>query len=179
MQCKYCNRQVYVSQICLHCQEYYCKKHSEPITHNCPSHREPQQPTTRPQLTTAKLENPQKHLLTTGNVLKSLFITTFLLVISEEVLRQISYAQNSPLFEPNVYVVIMSRWVTPYIASSIVFLAVCAILFAARKLASKPQDDSDNPHVRFLKKAVPFGLYAIILAVYLPTIVQWLSLLIT
>ena len=166
-----------MSQICLHCQEYYCKEHSEPIAHNCPSHKELHQPTAKPQLPTARLEEPQEQLLTTGNLLKSLFITSFLLVISEEVLRQISYAQNSPLFEPNIYVALMSRWITPYIASSIVFLAVCAMLFAARKLGSKPQNDSDNSYARFLKKAIPIGLYVIIIAVYLPTIVQWLSLL--
>jgi hypothetical protein len=177
MQCKHCDRRVYVSQICPHCQGYYCKEHSEPITHNCPSHKELYQLTAKPRSTTAKLEEPQRHLLTAGKILKSIFTATFLLVILEEVLRQISYAQNSPLFEPNVYVAMMSHWVTPYLASSIVLLTVCAILFAARKLASKPQDDGDNSHVRFLRKAIPFGLYAIIIAVYLPTTIQWLSLL--
>jgi hypothetical protein len=177
MQCKYCDRQVYVSQICLYCQDYYCKEHSEPITHNCPSHKQPHQPTVKPQPTAAELEEPQKHFLSTRNISKSLFTATFLLVIFEEVLRQVSYAQNSPLFEPNAYVTMMSQWITPYIASSIVFLTVCAVLFAVKKLASKPQGDSDNSHVKFLKKAIPFGLYAIIIAVYLPTTIQWLSLL--
>jgi len=191
MQCKYCDRQVYVSQICPYCKEYYCKEHSEPITHNCPSLKEPHQPTgkphqlnakpqlptAKPQPATARLEEPQKHLLTSGNLLKSLFIATFLLVILEEVLRQISYIENSTLFEPNTYVALMSQWISPYIASSTVFLTVCVILLAARKLASKPQYDDDNSHVRFLKKAIPVGIYAIIIAVYLPTTIQWLSLL--
>lgn len=177
MHCKYCNRQVYVSQVCLRCQEYYCLEHREPITHNCSSYKGPHQPTVKPQPITTKLEEPQKQLLTTGTVLKSLSPVTFLLVIFEEILRQISYAQNSPIFEPNVYVAMLSQWITPYVASSIVFLTVCALLFTAKKLASKPQDEGDNSHVRFLKKAIPFGLYAIVLAVYIPTIIQWLSIL--
>jgi hypothetical protein len=145
--------------------------------HNCPSHKEPHQPTTKPHSTIAKPEEPQKHLLTTANLSKSLFPATFLLVIFEEILRQISYAKNSPLFEPNAYVALLSQRISPYIASSIVFLTVCAILFIAKKLASKPQYDDENPRVRFLKKAVPVGIYAIIIAAYLPTIIQWLSLL--
>jgi hypothetical protein len=176
MQCKYCDRQVYVSQICPHCQDYYCIDHSEPIAHNCPSHQQPQQPTVKLQPTT-KLEEPQKHLLTTGAVLKSLFPLTLLLVIFEEVLRQISYVEYSPLFEPNVYVAMLSQHVTPYIASSIILITVCTILFAANKLASKIQNNDRNSQVKLLKKAIPFGVYAIVIIVYIPAVLQWLLLL--
>lgn len=177
MQCRYCNRQIYVSQVCLHCKEYYCLEHQEPITHNCPSPKEPRQPTAKP--TTVKIEEPQKHLLTTGNALKKLFAATFVLVVLEEVLRQISYIENSPFFEPNVYVAMTSQWVTPYIASSIVFLTVCVILFAANKLASKTQNKDYHSQTKLLKKAIPFGIYAIIVIAYVPTIMQWLSVLST
>ena len=179
MQCRHCNRQVYVSQVCLHCKEYYCLEHREPITHNCPSYKEPHQPTAKQQPTTVKLEEPQKHLLTAGNVLKRFFAATFALIVLEEVLRQISYIKYSPFFEPNVYVAMISQWVTPYIASSIVFLTVCAILFAVNKLASKTENKGHNSQIKLLKKAIPFGIYAIIIAVYIPTTIQWLSILLT
>lgn len=180
MQCRYCSKQVYVSQVCLHCKEYYCLEHREPITHNCPSYKESRQPRAKQQQSaTVKLEEPQKHLLTAGNLLKKFFAATFVLVVLEEILRQISYIEYSPFFEPNVYVAMISQWVTPYIASSLVFLIVCAILFAANKLASKTGNKDYNSQVKLLKKAIPFGVYAIVIVVYIPTILQWLSLLLT
>jgi len=114
-----------------------------------------------------------------GNVLKRFFAATFVLVVVEEVLRQISYAMYSPLFEPNIYVAMISQWITPYVGSSIIFLTVCAILFAINKYASKTQNEGKNSQIRLLKKVIPLGIYAIIIAVYVPTIMQWLSILLT
>jgi hypothetical protein len=168
-----------VSQVCLHCQEYYCPEHQEPTTHNCPSYKEPHQPTVTPQPTTLRSEEPQRQLLTAGNVLKKFFVATFVLVVLEEILRQISYIENSPFFEPNIYVALTSQWVTPYIASSIVFLTVCATLFASKKLASKTENKDYNSQTKLLKKAIPLGIYIIILIVYIPTIIQWLTILLT
>ena len=179
MQCRYCNTQVYTSHICPHCKEYYCVEHSEPITHNCPSYKESPQPTAKQRPTTMKLEEPQKSPSARRNILKKFFATTFLLVILEEVLRQISYIKNSPFFEPNVYVSMISQWMTPYIASSIVFLTVCAILLAVNKFASKTQNKGYNSQAELLKKVIPFGMYAIILAAYIPTTIQWLLILTT
>lgn len=114
-----------------------------------------------------------------GNLLKKFFTATFVLVILEEVLRQISYIKNSPFFEPNFYVLLISQWITPYIASSIVFLTVCAILFAVNKFASKTQNKGYNSQTKLLKKVIPFGIYAIIIAAYIPTTIQWLLILLT
>jgi fucose permease len=117
------------------------------------------------------------------NVQKRFFTATFVLVIAEEVLRQISYVKYSPFFEPNVYVAMMSQWITPYVASSIVFLTVCAVLFVVNKYASKMQNKGNNSQInsqiKLLKKVMPLGIYAIIIAVYIPTTIQWLSILLT
>jgi hypothetical protein len=154
-------------------------EHSEPITHNCPSYKKPSRPTAKQQPTTIKLEGPQKSPLPMVNLPKKFFTATFLLVILEEVLRQISYIKNSPFFEPNFYVSMISQWITPYIASSIVFLTVCAILLAVNRFASKTQDEDNNSQTKLLKKVIPFGIYAIILVAYIPTTIQWLSILLT
>jgi hypothetical protein len=177
MQCRYCNAKVYVSHICLHCNEHYCLEHQEPNTHNCLYHEQPHQLPANQKQPTIKLEEPQKPLSTTGNLLKKLFPATFMLVVLEEVLRQISYARSSPLFEPNIYVAMLSQWITPYIASSIIFLSVCGILLTVNKFASKNEDTSSNPQIRLLRKAVPLGIYAIIIAVYASTTIQWLLIL--
>lgn len=179
MQCRYCNAKVYVSHICLHCNEYYCLEHREPNTHSCPSYEQPHQLPANRKQTAIKLEEPQKPLSTTGNLLKTLFPATFMLVVLEEVLRQISYAKFSPFFEPNIYVAMLSQWITPYIASSIIFLTVCGILLAVKKFASKNEDNGRNPQIRLLRKAVPLGIYAIIIAVYASTTIQWLLILLT
>jgi hypothetical protein len=139
----------------------------------------PCQPPAKQQLTTVKLEEPQKSLLNMRNVQKRFFTATFVLVVVEEVLRQISYVKYSPFFEPNVYVAMMSQWITPYVASSIVFLTVCAILFAVNKYASKMQNKGNNSQIKLLKKVMPLGTYAIIIAAYIPTTIQWLSILLT
>jgi hypothetical protein len=139
----------------------------------------PCQPPAKQLLTTVKLEEPQKSLLTMGNVQKRFFTATFVLVVLEEVLRQISYIKYSPFFEPNIYVAMIAQWVTPYIASSIVFLTVCAILFAVNKYTSKTQNKDNNSQIKLLKKVIPLGIYAIIIAVYIPTTIQWLSILLT
>jgi hypothetical protein len=179
MQCRYCNAKVYVSHICLHCNEHYCLEHREPNTHGCPSYEQPHQLPVNQKPTAIKPEEPQKPISPMGNLLKKLFPATFMLVVLEEVLRQISYARSSPLFEPNIYVAMLSQWVTPYIASSIIFLTVCAILLTVNKFASKNEDNHSNPQIRLLKKAVPIGIYAIIIAVYASTTIQWILILLT
>lgn len=179
MECRYCKVQVYISHICPLCKEYYCREHREPIKHSCSSYMKPCQPSAKKQLTTVKLEEPHTSLLTMGNIQQKCFAATFVLVVVEEVLRQIGYAKYSPLFEPNVYVWMISQWVTPYVGSSIVFLTVCAILFATNKYASKMQNEDKNSQVRLLKRVSLLGIYAIIIAVYVPTIIQWLSILLT
>jgi hypothetical protein len=179
MQCRYCNTQVYISHICVHCQEYYCLEHSKPANHDCPSYKEPGQPAAKQRPITTRLEEPQKSPSAKRSLLKKLFTATFLLVVLEETLRQISYLKNSPFFEPNVYVSMLSQRITPYIASSIVFLAVCGILLAVNKFASRTQNMDSNSQTKLLKKLMPIGIYAIILAVYIPTTVQWLIILTT
>jgi hypothetical protein len=179
MQCRYCNAQVYVSHICVHCKEYYCLEHSEPTTHDCPSYKEQRQPATKQRLATTRLEELHESHTGKRSVLKKLFTGTFLLVILEETLRQISYIKNSPFFEPNVYVSMISQRITPYVASSIVFLTVCGILLTVNKFISKTQDQNDNSQTKLLKKAIPIGVYAIILTAYIPTTIQWLIILTT
>ena len=134
---------------------------------------------TKPQPTKVEAEQPQKHFLNAGNILKKFFVATFVLVVIEEILRQASYIKNSPLFEPNTYVAIVSQWITPYIASSIVFLTVCAILLTTNKLASKTENESYSLKNKLLKQAIPLGIYIIVAIVYVPTVIQWLSILST
>jgi hypothetical protein len=154
-------------------------EHGKPAAHDCPSYKEPRQPATQQRPTATRLEEPQKSPSSKRSVLKKLFTATFLMVILEETLRQISYLKNSSFFEPNVYVSIISQRITPYIASSIVFLTVCGILLAVNKFVSKTQNQDSNSQTKLLKKLMPIGIYAIILAVYIPTTIQWLIILTT
>jgi uncharacterized paraquat-inducible protein A len=158
--------------------------HRESETHKCPSHRqicqtpaEPQ-PQRLQQLATKMLEEPQTLSVSITNLQRNLFAGTFTLVLLDEVLRQISHIRNSPFLEPNIYIAMASQWLTPYLASPIILLTTCFILFATKKLASKNQKAS-NPYINRLKKAMPVEIYAIIAVICVFSITNWLFILLT
>ena len=184
MQCKYCNEQSYITHICPYCKEYYCLEHRGPKAHNCPSYQQLYQTPTNPQPqkfqqpATKMLKKPQTPSVSITNIQKNFFAATFTLVLLEEILRQISHIKNSAFLEPNIYVAIASQWLTPYLASPIILLITCLILFATKKLASKNQD-TNNPYINLLKKAAPLGIYTTIAAIYIFSITNWLVILLT
>ena len=182
MQCKYCNKQSYVTHICPYCKEYYCLDHRESEVHKCSSHQQicqtPAEPQPRRSQQIAKkmLEGPRTLPVSITNLQRNLFAGTLTLVLLDEVLRQISHIRNSPFLEPNIYIAMTSQWLTPYLASPIILLATVSILFATRKLASKNQKAS-NPYVDRLKKAIPIEIYAIIAVICIFSITNWLFIL--
>ena len=126
------------------------------------------------QKSTKKIEKTETRLTI---IQKKFFAATFLIVVLDEILRQISYIKYSPYFEPNIYAAIMAHWITPYISSTIIFLITCTILFATNRFASKTQNI--NSKSSLLKTAIPFGIYTIVATVYIPTMIQWLILILT
>ena len=173
MQCKYCNKQLYVAHICSYCKEYYCPEHHEPDRHNCPSHH-PTPVAFQSQESAEKIEKTETRVT---SIQKKFFVAIFLIVVLDEILRQISYTKYSPYLEPNIYAAIIAQWITPYIGSTIIFLITCTMLLATNRFASKTQNT--NSQSSLLKTAIPFGTYMILATIYIPTITQWLILILT
>jgi len=118
-----------------------------------------------------KPKKPQMPLTTIANIQKNFFAAAFMLVLLEEILRQISYMKY-PFYDANIYVAIASQWLTPYLASTIIFLTACLILFATRKFTKN--QDSNNPYINLLKKAAPLGVYTTMAIIYIFSIKDWL-----
>lgn len=179
MQCKYCAKQVYIAHICPYCQEYYCIEHREPITHQCKSQERHYLAFEKPKTQKTKwlaAETNEKLQTPFTNVHKFLFATAFVLVVFEQILRQTSYVINSILYEANIYVAIISVWLTPYVASIAIFIITCFVLFTARRIATK-NGNASSQYISLLKKAIPLGVYATIAIIYLESIRGWLLIL--
>jgi hypothetical protein len=184
MQCEYCGKQAFITHICPYCREYYCLEHREPRVHECLSHGRQcgshqvrgivETPTIIPQKPTARasiFEGAQKKL----------FAASFALVVTEEILRLISYAKNPPFLaylDGNIYVEILCQSITPQIASAIIFVLACFILFGTSGLASRNRS-ANNSSINLLKQAVPLCIFASIIITYLFSVVNWLFILTT
>ena len=118
---------------------------------------------------------PQTALTGMENIQSKFFLPVFTLLIVEEILRLISYAFRSPYLESNIYVALASLQVTPYFSSSILFLLVCFILLATRRLARN--QNTKKEYASLLKKTVPFGIYASIVIITLVSIANRLVIL--
>ena len=161
MQCKTCGKKLQIAHLCPYCHQYYCKEHYKPQKHNCQNN--PQKETIKNQQTESKLTK----------ITKNFFPPLLTLVIIDEILRQISYTKNTPYLEPNIYILITSQWINPYIASSIIFLATCLTLFTLNKLSSKWNKNPEQ-NKNFIKKIIPIGIYTTIATIYIPSIIQWI-----
>jgi len=118
---------------------------------------------------------PQTVLTGMESIQSKFFLTVFTLVIVEEILRLISYAFRSPYLESNIYVALASLQATPYFSSSIMFLLVCFMLLATRRLAGN--QNTKKEYASLLKKTVPFGMYASIALMTLVSIANRLVIL--
>jgi hypothetical protein len=118
---------------------------------------------------------PQIALSGMESIQSKFFLLVFPLVIVEEILRLVSYAFRSPYLESNIYVALASLQVTPYFSSSIMFLLVCFMLLATRKLAGN--QTTKKEYVSLLKKTLPFGMYASIALITLVSIANRLVIL--
>jgi len=71
---------------------------------------------------------------------------------------------------------ILNQTVTPYVASMIVFVLVCMLLFVTTKLASSSQRTVDL-QIRLFKGAIPIGIFTVISATYIFSIINWILIL--
>jgi hypothetical protein len=172
MLCYYCKKETYITHICPYCKEYFCLDHRDPKIHNCTTNQ--QMPNTPAKIPKLKLPEatPSTFMI---KLSKNFFTFTFILVLLEEILRVMSYLRYSPYLEPNIYVVLLSQWITPYIASPIFFLTICFILFATKKLSQRAHPQNENSSI--LSKAVPIGIYATIAIIYAYAIANWILIL--
>jgi len=131
-------------------------------------------PNTPAKIPKLKLPEPASSPFTV-KLSKNFFAFTFILVVLEEIMRVMSYLRYSPYLEPNIYVVLLSQWITPYIASPIFFLTTCFILFATKKLSQRAHPQNENSSI--LSKAVPIGIYATIAIIYAYAIANWILIL--
>jgi hypothetical protein len=131
-------------------------------------------PNTPAKIPKLKLPEPASSTFTV-KLSKNFFAFTFILVVLEEIMRVMSYLRYSPYLEPNIYVVLLSQWITPYIASPIFFLTTCFILFATKKLSQRAHPQNENSSI--LSKAVPIGIYATIAIIYAYAIANWILIL--
>lgn len=178
MHCHHCDKQIYVAHICPHCKEYHCPEHHAPNSHNCPNYQLPNQPQTPPKLHPKTISDKLKPSINLETFENKFFTAAFMLVFAEEILRLISYAKNSPFLEPNIYVAITSQFMTPHIASPLIFLAACLALFLAHKFAANNQN-TNNEHMTLLKKTVPLGIYTTITLIYAFSTAGWILILLT
>ncbi|MCJ7718660.1 hypothetical protein MUO69_01880 [Candidatus Bathyarchaeota archaeon] len=118
---------------------------------------------------------PQIALSGIEDVQSKFFLLVFTFVIVEEIMRLISYAFRSPYLESNIYVALASVQVTPYFSSSSMFLLVCFMLLATRRLART--QSTKKEYVSLLKKTVPFGMYASVAIITLVSIANRLVIL--
>ena len=110
---------------------------------------------------------------------KKFFAAAFTLVLAEEILRLVSYATRPPFsayFDGNICVKILNQTVTPYVASMIVFVLVCMLLFVTTKLASSSQR-TGNLQIRLFKGAIPIGIFTVISTTYIFSIINWILIL--
>lgn len=180
MQCKYCNKQAYISHVCPCCKEYYCTEHAEPNTHKCTAYGRQNQPLTSPymrpqQHATGTREKPETPPTTIEVIQRKLFVAALTLLLAEETLRLVSYIRNPPSLELNIYVAIASMWLTPYVASSIIFLSTCLVLLTARKKLKNR--GRNNEQMSLLRNAIPIGIYATIAVVNIFSIAGWIFVL--
>jgi hypothetical protein len=125
--------------------------------------------------TSKTLVRPQTALTGIEDTQSKFFLIAFTLVIAEEILRLISYAFRSPYLESNIYVALASLQVTPYFSSSILFLLVCFILLATRRLAGN--QNTKKEYASLLKRTVSFGMYTSIALIMLVSIANRLVIL--
>jgi hypothetical protein len=175
VQCSYCSRPINVGHICPYCKEYHCKEHNQPASHRCTSNVQANLPSINDHCTPKTRVRSQTALTGIESIQSRFFLTVFTLVIVEEILRLVSYAFRSPYLESNVYVALTSLQVTPYFSSSILFLLVCLILLATRKLAGGQNTKKD--YASLLKKTLLFGMYISIAMITLVSIANRLVIL--
>ena len=110
---------------------------------------------------------------------RKFFAAAFALVLAEEILRLVSYATRPPFsayLDGNICVKILYQTVTPYVASMIVFVLVCMLLFVTTKLASSSQR-TGSLQVSLLKGAIPIGIFTVISATYVFYMINWILIL--
>jgi hypothetical protein len=110
---------------------------------------------------------------------KRFFAAAFILVLVEEALRLVMYTTNTPFsayLDGNIYVKFLYQTVDPYAASLIVFVLVCALLFITTKLASDSHG-SNNLEISLIKGAIPIGIFTVISAIYIFSIINWIRIL--
>lgn len=181
MQCKYCSAQTYVSHLCPCCKGHYCNDHKERNTHNCPSNELLNNPTSTylesKQLAPLRGTRLRIRSINVGIVQKELFFTAFALLLAEEALRLTSYVRNSPSMELNIYVAIASTWLTPYVASSVIFLSACLLLLVTKKKLQTKKSDSAQKDL--LKRATSIGIYGTVAIMSISSLAGWVFVLLT
>jgi hypothetical protein len=175
MQCSYCSKPVYVAHICPYCKEYHCTEHHESANHSCPSNMQTSLPSVNHDYISKTPVRPQIALTGMKSIQSKFFLLVFTLVIVEEILRLISYSFHSPYLESNIYVALASLHANPYFSSSIMFLLVCFMLLATRRLART--QSTKKEYAGLLKKTLPFGMYASIAITTLVSIANRLVIL--
>ena len=178
MRCKVCNREIYIAHICPYCKEFYCMEHRDPKSHSCQVYGQMgilTPPTSARKIVAKEVQETPPHPTIIQNFQKNLFTCTFTTVLIEEILRLISYLRYSPYIESNIYIVLLSQIVTPYIASSIFFLTICAILFATKRLSEKVRPV--NEFKALIAHALPILVYVTVIVVYAFSIINWLLII--
>ena len=110
---------------------------------------------------------------------RKLFAVSFILVVVEEVLRLVSYVQNPPFLaylDANLYVRILNESIAPHVASLIVFVLICAVLFVTARLA-RTDENIGQSGFSLLKRAIPFGVYVAVSVTYIVWIWNWFFIL--
>ncbi len=112
-------------------------------------------------------------------VSKKIFAFSFILVVVEEIMRLVSYVQNPPFLaylEGNLFVRLLNDSMAPHVASLIVYVLMCSILFLTARLASLNKNSVD-PGFSVIKRAIPLVVYVTVSLLYIVWIVNWFFIL--
>lgn len=177
MQCSYCNKPIYVGHVCPYCKEYHCIEHQKPADHDCQTTKQAGLPPVNGDYTSKTPLKPHTVLNGIGSIQSKLFHLVFTIVITEEVLRLISYSFRSPYIESNMYVMALSMLITPYVSSSILFLLTCLVLLATQRFTRN--QDAGHDYKNLLKETVALGVFVTIAIIAFVSIANRLIILLT
>lgn len=164
MRCSKCGAEVPIAYMCPRCKNLYCQEHASPLFHECMA-------SSTPNGRKLKKEELSSSLL--ENIRLGAFLSAFLLLVTDQVLRVLARLKYSMPLETNFYVAALSLFTDPFVSPLIFLLAVCSSLFVTER-----RFKTTNGQKRGLHGYVSaFAIYLSVVMLLLPGIITWINLL--
>jgi len=162
MKCSKCGAEIPIAYMCPRCKNLYCQEHVSPLSHECMASSTPNGRKLKKEELSSLLEN----------IRLGAFLSAFLLVVTDQVLRVLTRLKYSMPLETNFYVVALSLFTDPFVSPLIFLLAVCFSLFVAeRRFKTNGQKRGLHGYIS------AFAIYLSVAMLLLPGIITWINLL--